>query len=285
MTRVVRGIAGVACAALAVWTVARAQGRSPQILGDPSGLTGVTARSGIDRPVTIRVIYDNFVKTPGLTADWGYAILIDGLEKRVLFDTGAKPDVFAGNVEKMGLDLSRVDLLALSHQHTDHTGGIPAFATMRRDIPVLMPQRVTDAFRAQMEASGLRPVVAGAPAMICPHLYTSGQFDHAIPEQALVLDTRQGLVVMTGCSHPGIVAMLRTVRAAFGKNVSTVFGGFHLLEKSEQETAAIIADMKALGVERCGATHCTGDAQIAQFKRAFGPDYIELGVGNTIVLR
>jgi 7,8-dihydropterin-6-yl-methyl-4-(beta-D-ribofuranosyl)aminobenzene 5'-phosphate synthase len=275
----------VTCAALAAWTVAHAQGQSRQVLGDPAGLTDINAQSGIDRPVTIRVIYDNFVKTPGLAADWGYAILIDGLEKQVLFDTGAKPDVFGGNAAKMALDLRRVDLLALSHQHTDHTGGTPAFVAQRRDIPVLMPQRFTDAFTAQMEASGLRPVLAGAPARICPHLYTSGQFDHAIAEQALVLDTRQGLVVMTGCSHPGIVAMLRTIKTAFGKNVSMVFGGFHLLEKSEQETGAIIADMKALGVQRCGATHCTGEAQIAQFKRAFGANYVELGAGNTLVLR
>ena len=64
-----------------------------------------------------------------------------------------------------------------------------------------------------------------------------------------------------------------------------MFGGFHLLQKSEQEMNAIIGEMKGLGVQRCGGTHCTGEAQIALFKRAFGADYFDLGVGYTIVIR
>ena len=79
--------------------------------------------------------------------------------------------------------------------------------------------------------------------------------------------------------------MLRTIKTAFRKNISMVVGGFHLLEKTDAEMAAIIADMKALGVVKCGATHCTGDRQIGMFKEAFGANYVELGVGNTIVIR
>jgi len=63
-----------------------------------------------------------------------------------------------------------------------------------------------------------------------------------------------------------------------------VFGGFHLLTKSEKEMDAIITDMKALGVVKCGATHCTGDKQIKMIKKAFGVNYFDLGVGNAIVI-
>jgi 7,8-dihydropterin-6-yl-methyl-4-(beta-D-ribofuranosyl)aminobenzene 5'-phosphate synthase len=136
-----------------------------------------------------------------------------------------------------------------------------------------------------MDSLGLTPVLVGGPARITGHLYSSGEFDYQIPEQALVVDTRDGLVVITGCSHPGVVGMLRTIKTAFGKNISMVIGGFHLLEKTDAETGAIIADMKALGVVKCGATHCTGDRQIGMFKAAFGGNYVELGVGNTIVIR
>jgi 7,8-dihydropterin-6-yl-methyl-4-(beta-D-ribofuranosyl)aminobenzene 5'-phosphate synthase len=254
-------------------------------LRDPSGLSGVTATSGTDRPVTIRVIYDNYVKTEGLTKDWGLSLLIEGLDKRVLFDTGAKADIFASNVKQMKLDLSTVDLLVLSHEHGDHTGGIPAFVTMRRDIPVLMPRWFTDAFKKRMDNAGLTPMLVGGPAKITEHLYSSGEFDFEIPEQALVLDTRDGLVVITGCSHPGIVDMLRTIKTAFKKNISMVIGGFHLLEKTDAEMSAIIGDLKALGVVKCGATHCTGDKQIGMIKEAFGANYVELGVGNAIVVK
>jgi len=275
-----------ACMLLAACGLASAQPAPARpTLSDQPGLTGVTATSGIDRPVTIRVIYDNYVKTQGLAKDWGLSLLIDGLEKRVLFDTGAKADIFASNVKQMKLDLSTVDLLVLSHEHSDHTAGIPAFVTMRRGIPMLMPHSLTDAFKKQMDDAGLTPLLVGGPAAITTHLYTSGEFDYQIPEQALVLDTRDGLVVITGCSHPGIVDMLRTIKTAFKKNIAMVVGGFHLLEKTAPETQAIIGDLKALGVVKCGATHCTGDTQIGMFKEAFGANYVELGVGNALVIR
>lgn len=275
-----------ACVIVAVCSLAQAQAPPARpTLSDPSGLTGVTAASGIDRPVTIRVIYDNTVKTPGLAADWGLSLLIEGLDKRVLFDTGAKADIFASNVKAMAIDLAGVDLLVLSHEHGDHTGGIPAFVQMRRGIPVLMPHSFTDAFTTQMDSAGLKPLMVDDPVAITPHLYTSGQFAHEIPEQALVLDTRGGLVIITGCSHPGIVEMLQTIKAAFGKNISTVVGGLHLMNKTDPEMTAIIGDMKAVGVVRCGATHCTGDRQIAMIREAFGANWIDMGAGNTVVIR
>lgn len=277
------GLVVVAFALLAAPNLLRAQSPAAnQMLG---GLTGVTAASGIDRPVTIRVIYDNYVKTEGLTGDWGLSLLIEGLEKRVLFDTGTKPGIFASNVRRMMLDLSTVELLVLSHEHGDHTGGIPAFVAMRRGIPVVMPHSFTDAFKKRMDDVDLTPVLVGGPAAITRHLYTSGEFDDTTPEQALVLDTRDGLVVVTGCAHPGIVGMLQTIRTAFRKDVSMVIGGFHLMQKSETEMVAIIAGMKSIGLVKCGATHCTGDRQILQLKKAFGANYVPLGVGNTLVIR
>jgi 7,8-dihydropterin-6-yl-methyl-4-(beta-D-ribofuranosyl)aminobenzene 5'-phosphate synthase len=98
------------------------------------------------------------------------------------------------------------------------------------------------------------------------------------------LNTKKGLVVMTGCSHPGIVEMLKEVKSTFNKNIYMVFGGFHLLEKSENEMKEIIEDMKALGVVKCGATHCTGVKQTQMIKEAFGTNFFELGVGNNIIL-
>jgi len=120
--------------------------------------------------------------------------------------------------------------------------------------------------------------------MICNNLWTSGEFEYQIPEQALVLNTKKGLVVMTGCSHPGIIDMLKKIKSDFNRNIYMVFGGFHLMQKSDKEMDTIITEMKALGVVKCGATHCTGDRQIKMFREAFGDNYFELGVGNTLVI-
>ena len=263
---------------------AQSCGQDYPYLSNQEGLSSLTSSDGIVKPVTVRVIYDNYSRVDSLMADWGYSIVIEGLEKTILFDTGTKPDIFASNFRKMGIDASEIDFLVLSHEHGDHTGGIASFVTMKTDIPVIIPHSFTMASKKSMESLGLKPLLVKEPAMICEDLYTTGEFDFPIVEQALVLDTKQGLVVMTGCSHPGIVEMLNEIKTSFNKNIYMVFGGFHLMEKSEEEMDTIISGMKALGVVKCGATHCTGDEQIKMFRDAFGENYFELGVGNTIVI-
>jgi 7,8-dihydropterin-6-yl-methyl-4-(beta-D-ribofuranosyl)aminobenzene 5'-phosphate synthase len=253
-------------------------------LRDPEGLEGISPSSGITEPVTVRVVYDNYVHTSGMTADWGYSIMIGGLEKTLLFDTGTRPEIFESNFRKMNLDATETDAVLLSHEHQDHIGGISAFIKMKSGIPVIMPAAFPEEFKLRMAGLGMEPVMVKEPAMICTHLYTSGVFDYPLAEQALVLDTKKGLVVMTGCSHPGIVNMLEVIKSSFNKNIYMVFGGFHLMNESDRETASIISRMKALGVVKCGATHCTGDKQIEIFRKTFGSDFVELGVGNTIII-
>jgi 7,8-dihydropterin-6-yl-methyl-4-(beta-D-ribofuranosyl)aminobenzene 5'-phosphate synthase len=247
-------------------------------------VAGVSPTSGIEKPVTVKVIYDNYLKVSGLKEDWGFSILIEGLDSEVLFDTGTSPEIFSSNFRKMGLDASKVGFLVISHEHDDHTGGIPAFAEMKKDIPIIIPHSLSGSFKKRMTDIGLEPLLVNGPAKICEHLYTSGVFDSQIAEQALVLDTKKGLVVITGCSHPGIVMMLNKIKSDFNKNIYMAFGGFHLMQKSDDEMNKIISDMKELGLVKCGATHCTGDRQIQMFKESFGENYFELGVGNTIII-
>ncbi len=253
-------------------------------LNDPTCLEGVTATSGITEPVTVSVIYDNYVHTRGMTADWGYSILIEGPAKTVLFDTGTRPAIFKSNFGMMELNASGIDAVVLSHEHRDHTGGISAFAEMKTGIPVIMPHDFQETFIQSMAGLGLKPFMVREPAAICDHLYTSGVFDFPLSEQVLVLDTKKGLVVMTGCSHPGIVGMLRDIKSSFDKNIYMVFGGFHLMNKTDDEMNDIIAGMKSLGVVKCGATHCTGERQINLIREKFGDGFVELGVGNTVII-
>jgi 7,8-dihydropterin-6-yl-methyl-4-(beta-D-ribofuranosyl)aminobenzene 5'-phosphate synthase len=253
-------------------------------LGDKSGLKAIATPSGIENPVTIRIIYDNTIKTDGLTADWGFSLMITGLKNGIIFDTGAKPDIFESNFKKMNLDASKVDFIVLSHEHGDHIQGISGLVKMRKNIQVVIPESFSSEFKNELVKSGLEPVLVSSPALICENLYSSGEFAGPIPEQALVLNTKKGLVVITGCSHPGIVGMLKEIKSAFNKNIFMVLGGFHLLDKTEKEMDHIITDMKLLGIEKCGASHCTGEKQIKMFKDEFGANFIELGVGNSIAI-
>jgi 7,8-dihydropterin-6-yl-methyl-4-(beta-D-ribofuranosyl)aminobenzene 5'-phosphate synthase len=89
-------------------------------------------------------------------------------------------------------------------------------------------------------------------------------------------------IVVTGCSHPGIVDILKRAKEIRNKPIRLVFGGFHLGNTADAEVQTIIAAFKELGVDRCGATHCTGDRPIALFKAAFGDRYQPVGTGRVI---
>jgi len=260
------------------------RGQNYRFLNDPDGLNDINADNGIENAVTIKVVYDNYVHIDGLKSDWGYAIVIEGLDKNILFDTGANPDIFESNFKKMNLDAGKIDFLVLSHEHGDHTGGIPAFMKMRNDIPVIIPYSFSESFKRRMTDYGYEPLLVKEPVRICPDLYSTGEFSEPIAEQALVLNTKKGLVVMTGCSHPGLLEMLSEIKLKFNKDIYMVFGGFHLLNKSNGEMKSIIEGLESLGVVKCGATHCTGENQTEMIKEAFGPDFIKLGVGNTIII-
>lgn len=251
---------------------------------DYKGVKGVDATSGIKSPVTLEVIYDNYVSKKGTTADWGFSVLIGGLDKEILFDAGTKPEIFESNLHESGIDPSRIDMLVLSHEHSDHTGGIPSLAKMKKGIPVLMPESFSAEFKERMTSLELKPIMVNGPASVCNHLYTSGEFEFEIPEEALVLDTRNGLVVITGCAHPGIIDMLGKIKHDFGKNIYMFCGGLHLMNKTGKEMNVLISEIKDLGVVKCGATHCTGEMQIKMFREAFGENYVELGTGNRIVI-
>jgi 7,8-dihydropterin-6-yl-methyl-4-(beta-D-ribofuranosyl)aminobenzene 5'-phosphate synthase len=96
------------------------------------------------------------------------------------------------------------------------------------------------------------------------------------------LNTKNGLVIITGCSHPGIVNIVRRAKDIFSKEVYMVFGGFHLMKHSSDMISDIIDELKNLGVKKCGSTHCSGDEAIQMFKEAFGNNFVQMGSGKVI---
>ena len=88
--------------------------------------------------------------------------------------------------------------------------------------------------------------------------------------------------MITGCSHPGIVRILKKAKELSGRAIHLAFGGFHLGGHTREQVERIIEEIKSLGAEKVGPTHCTGDTAIAMFKQAWGPDYISMGVGKQL---
>ncbi len=236
--------------------------------------------------MTLAIVYNNVAYDSDLTCSWGVAAVVTGLSKTVLFDTGDNGDVLIANMEKIGLDPKSVDLVILSHIHGDHTGGLWKFLEINSDVTVYMPATFPSSFERKVERTGARTVRVHEPKKILPGVYSTGELGRTIHEQALVLESSEGLIVVTGCSHPGIDRIARRAVTLTGKTgddtIYLITGGFHLGGASERATAKIIGELKELGVRKIAPSHCTGDKAITRFRQEWGDDFLELGCGATL---
>ena len=250
----------------------------------PMRFTAATEKSSDkqQQDITITILYDNYVFTEGLRTDWGFSCILKGTEKTVLFDTGTKGDLLLENFEKLKVNPKEVDIVVISHNHGDHTGGLLAFLGKNSNVSVYLPPSCPDRFVQQVKAKGARIITTNAPAEICKGVHLTGPMGEQIIEQSMIVDAAKGSVVITGCAHPGIVEIVRKSKAIRPKDVYLVFGGFHLLRKSDAELQQIISEFKKLGVKKAGPTHCTGDRAIQMFKQAYGSDFVRMGVGRTL---
>lgn len=246
------------------------------------GLGNVEAQQKGD--VTVKCVYDNYVFAEGFKTDWGFGCVLEGTEKTILFDAGTKGDLLLENFEKMGLDPQSPKVVALSHNHGDHTGGLAAFLAKNHDVSVYLPASFPREFVQKVQAAGAKVVLVTEPVEICKNVFLTGEMGDKIKEHGLILDTSRGLVLITGCAHPGIVAMTKRAKEHLEKDVVLVLGGFHLNRLSETQAKVIVDRLKELGVEKAGPTHCTGKTAIAAFEEAFGENFLRMGVGKTFVI-
>jgi len=234
------------------------------------------------RAVSITVLYDNYTLTEGLRTDWGFACMIKGMEKNILFDTGTNGSLLLENMDKLQVRAQDVDLVAISHNHLDHTGGLSSFLGRNSNVSVYLPPSASGAVPTT-EATGASAQIVTGPMQICEGVHLTGPMSGPAVEQALVLETPKGLVVATGCAHPGIVNMIKQAKQMLNKDVYFVFGGFHLLNYSDSQLTSTIQQFQELGVHKVGATHCTGPRAIELFKQQYGADFVPIGVGQITI--
>lgn len=234
--------------------------------------------------VRITYLYDNTVAVAGTQAGWGFAALVERDGRRVLFDTGGDADVLRHNIAALGVDLGRLDALVISHEHGDHTKGLPILGA-RPGLPAFHPALADRAspWIAELDRAGLvrRPI--DAMTEVVPGIWASAEMKSLLaPEIALAIDTDEGLLVLVGCSHPGADRMLQDIRQRTGRPVLLLAGGLHLLQSSLSETERTLASIADQGVRYLGSTHCTGDVATGMARRLWGDRFIEGGVGTVL---
>lgn len=248
-----------------------------QIMGDTSKVAV--------KDLTITVVYDNYPYREGLRTSWGFACVVRGTEKTILFDTGGDASILLSNMEKLGIEPKDIDVIVLSHIHGDHVGGLHGFLESNPHVTVYLPKSFTKSFKDGVKAYGAEVVEVHEPTRICTAVYSTGELGTWIKEQSLVIRTDKGLVVITGCAHPGIVNIVTKARELLDDNILLVMGGFHLLDKSRAEIEKIINSFKQLGVQYVGACHCSGDTARRMFASEYKERFINIGVGKAITAK
>ncbi len=237
------------------------------------------------KQIILTVIFDNIAYTSDLTTEWGYSCVIQTDKDTILFDTGSNGKILLQNMAKLKIDPKSIQSVIISHTHWDHLGGLDDFLAINPPVEVYIPNSTSLEDEKKITARGVSAIRVQLSRRIAAGIFSTGELAGEMPEQSLVIQTGKGMVVITGCAHPGIVNILSQVQTLFPKEkIYLAMGGFHLKRDSAEKVGQIIDSIQALGIRQIAPSHCTGEEAIAIFKQRYQQNFIQSGVGRKLVL-
>jgi 7,8-dihydropterin-6-yl-methyl-4-(beta-D-ribofuranosyl)aminobenzene 5'-phosphate synthase len=267
----------------------------------------------------ITILYDAFGKAPSMQKDWGYAALVEYGGKRILFDTGNNPEVLAQNVKAKGVDLTNLDFVVMSHRHSDHMGGLTYLLKLNPTVKIYAPKEGFGVYGSDVPGNFYRKDTSlppeqryydGAPPEILRFgsAWPGANFQlvdktiditpdiHLIAlvsdkpgtlelrELSLAINTPDGMVIVVGCSHPGIDKIVEAA-STLNSRIRLIVGGFHLVVTSDPDIANIATALHdKFNVEYVAPGHCTGEPAFTALRKIFSDRYLYAGLGSTLPL-
>ena len=267
----------------------------------------------------ITILYDAFGKTSDMQKDWGFAALVEYGGKRILFDTGNDSDIFAHNVKAKGVDLTKLDFVVMSHRHSDHMAGLQYLRSVNPNVKIYAPKEgfgiygsslpskfyrkneslppemryydgappETMKFGTAWQGANFEPVdktTEVAPGVWLIALVSDAPGTKELKELSLAINTPEGVVLLVGCSHPGIEAIVAEA-VKINPRIHFIAGGFHLLVVQDDVIAKVTTALRdTYKVNWIAPGHCTGEPTFAALKQAFGDKYLYAGVGTVLDL-
>src|SRR5436305_9172123 len=267
----------------------------------------------------ITILYDAFGADPSMSKDWGFSALVEVAGKRILFDTGNDAGIFAANVKAKGVDLKTLDFVVLSHRHSDHMAGLNYVLSVNPTVKVYAPKEGFGIYGSSLPSSfyrkdqslppemryygGAPPEVMKfgaawqganfelidktteiAPGMTLIALISDTPGTKELKELSLAINTPEGIVLVVGCSHPGIENIVKAA-TAINPKIHLIAGGFHLVVAPDDVIARTVSTLKdTYKVEHIAPGHCTGEPTFDALKKVFGDHYIYAGLGTSLAL-
>ena len=232
--------------------------------------------------IHIKIIYDNCKAYEGFQEGWGFSCLVDLGFRKILFDTGANSQAFFSNLQKLNVQCDEITDVVFSHKHSDHVAGFDeVMGKLKKDtrlfLPRKFPSKKNPYFIHTEIVEDFKEIDSGIYSLVLK----GGFF---LYEQALIIETQKGLVIITGCAHPGIIHLLQETQQRLKQPIYLVLGGFHLFRNKQSQVDEIVNQFKALKVQVAAPCHCTGSLAIERFQQAFQDCFYKIGTGTILTL-
>ncbi len=233
----------------------------------------------------IETLFDKTAVDEKLHTGWGLSFLVDN---RFIFDTGEKGGWLMENIDRLKVPLENIEAVIISHDHWDHWGGLWDLLKAGKCRKVYISSRFGDKFKKKAKRHNAELIELDDFTEIYKNIYLTGRIDGSydgeyIAEQSMIIRTQNGINIITGCAHPGIVNIIEKVKNKFaGENIYTVMGGFHLMRDEEPAIEAVVDKFMEMGVKKVYSTHCSGDKAAAMFLKKYAGNCGEVIVGRTI---